>query len=47
MNKRGEDAVLKGFKAVYPPNFEGKILVDGGKNYYSSRVQGKLAFSFA
>lgn len=47
MNKQGEDAVLKGFKAVYPPNFEGKILVDGGKNYYSSRVQGKLAFSFA
>lgn len=47
MSKQGEDAVLKGFKAVYPPNFEGKILVDGGKNYYSSRVQGKLAFSFS
>ena len=46
MVKQGEDAVLKDFRAVYPPNFEGQILVDGGKNYYSSRIQGKLAFSF-
>ena len=46
MVKQGEDAVLKDFRAVYPPNFEGQILVDGGKNYYSSRIQGKLAFGF-
>lgn len=46
MVKQGEDAVLKDFRAVYPPNFEGQIKVDGGKNYYSSRIQGKLAFSF-
>ena len=46
MTKNGEDAVLSDFRAVYPPNFEGQILVDGGKNYYSSRIQGKLAFSF-
>ena len=47
MTKKGEDAVLSDFKAVYPPNFEGQIKVDGGKNYYSSRIQGKLAFAFA
>jgi len=46
MVKQGDDAVLKDFRAVYPPNFEGQILVDGGKNYYSSRIQGKLAFGF-
>ena len=46
MTKRGEDAVLSDFRAVYPPNFEGQILVDGGKSYYSSRIQGKLAFAF-
>lgn len=46
MGKRGEDAVLGEFKAVYPPNFEGSIVIDGGKNYYSSRVGGKLAFGF-
>ena len=46
MGKKGEDAILGEFKAVYPPNFEGRILMDGGKNYYSSRVGGKLAFGF-
>jgi hypothetical protein len=46
MVKKGDDAVLKDFRAVYPPNFEGHILVDGGKSYYSSRIGGKLAFSF-
>ena len=47
MKKEGEDAVLKGFKAVYPPNFEGQVLLDAGKNYTSTRIVGKLAFSFA
>lgn len=47
MAKRGDDAVLSDFRAVYPPNFEGQIKVDGGKSYYSSRIQGKLAFSFS
>lgn len=46
MAKKGDDAVLTGFTAVYPPNFEGRVLMDGGKNYYSSRVGGKLAFYF-
>jgi len=46
MGKRGDDAVLSGFRAVYPPNFEGTLKVDGGKNYYSSRVGGKMAFYF-
>lgn len=44
MAKKGDDAVLTGFTAVYPPNFEGQVLMDGGKNYYSSRIGGKLAF---
>ena len=46
MGKKGNDAVLNGFEAVYPPNFEGKILMDGGKNYYSGRIGGKMAFGF-
>lgn len=44
MAKKDNDAVLQGFTAVYPPNFEGQVLMDGGKNYYSSRIGGKLAF---
>jgi len=46
MGKRGNDAVLNGFEAVYPPNFEGKILMTGGKNYYSTNVKGKLSFGW-
>jgi len=46
MGKKGDDAVLGSFTAVYPPNFEGILKVDGGKNYYSSRVGGKMAFFF-
>lgn len=45
MGKRGNDAVLGEFKAVYPPSFRGKIWLEGGKNYYSSRVGGKMAFA--
>jgi hypothetical protein len=45
MGKRGNDAVLGEFKAVYPPSFTGKVWLEGGKNYYSSRVGGKMAFA--
>jgi len=45
MGKRGDDAVLGEFKAVYPPTFSGRVLLEGGKNYYSSRVGGKMAFA--
>ena len=45
MGKKGNDAVLGEFNAVYPPTFSGKVLLEGGKNYYSSRVGGKMAFA--
>lgn len=45
IGKRGDDAVLGNFNAVYPPKFNGKVLIEGGKNYYSSRVGGKMAFA--
>jgi hypothetical protein len=45
MGKDKDDAVLKEFKAVYPPSFTGKVWLEGGKNYYSSRVGGKMAFA--
>lgn len=46
MGKRGDDAVLGEFRAVYPPNFDGTVVMDGGKSYYSSRVGGKMSFGF-
>lgn len=45
MGKDKDDAVLGPFKAIYPPTFTGKVLLEGGKNYYSSRVGGKMAFA--
>jgi hypothetical protein len=45
MGKDKDDAVLGEFKAIYPPTFSGKVLLEGGKNYYSSRVGGKMAFA--
>lgn len=44
IGKKGNDAVLKEFRAVYPPNFQGVVKLEGGKNYYSSRIGGKMAF---
>ena len=44
---KGEDVFVTKYDAVYPPNFQGKVLLDGSKNYYSSRVGGKFAFRFA
>jgi len=44
IGKKGNDVVLKDFRAVYPPSFDGKVILEGGKNYYSSRVGGKMAF---
>lgn len=44
IGKKGNDAILKDFRAVYPPNFQGIVKLEGGKNYYSSRIGGKMAF---
>ena len=46
MGKMGDDARVTGWEAVYPPNFQGTVEIDGSKNYYSSRIGGKFAFGF-
>jgi len=46
MGKQGENARVTGWDAVYPPNFQGTVVLDGSKNYYSSRIGGKFAFGF-
>jgi len=46
MGKNGQDARVTGWDAVYPPNFQGTVQIDGSKNYYSSRIGGKFAFGF-
>lgn len=46
MGKQGNDARVTGWDAIYPPNFKGRVVLDGSKNYYSSRIGGKFAFGF-
>ena len=46
MGKNGQDTRVTGWEAVYPPNFQGTVEIDGSKNYYSSRIGGKFAFGF-
>jgi|TARA_Y100000022_G_scaffold157914_1_gene140520 hypothetical protein len=46
VGKKGDDVRVTGYQAVYPPNFQGTVALDGSKNYYSSRIGGKFAFRF-
>ncbi len=42
-----DSVAFTSFKTVYPPTFEGKILVEGDKSYYATRPpQGGLGFKF-
>jgi hypothetical protein len=43
---KGDSTFVSNYKALYPPNFKGRVVLDGGKNYYSSRIGGKFAFKF-
>lgn len=44
---KGDDVLITGLRAVYPPNFQGSIEMDAGKNYYTSDVKGRLSFKFS
>ena len=44
---KGNDVMITGFRSVYPPNFQGTIEMDAGKNYYTSDVKGRMSFKFA
>ena len=44
MGVKGPDTYVAEWRSVYPPNFEGRILLDSGKTYYSSRIGSKFTF---
>ncbi len=44
-SKKGEDAVFSEFKVVYPPTFEGRIVIDPETNYYATaKPKGRITF---
>ena len=47
MGVKGQDTFVSEWKSVYPPQFEGRILLDSGKTYYSSRIGSKFTFKFS
>lgn len=46
MSKKGNDAEVTGFKAIYPPKFSGKASLSAQKNYTSAQTKGKLTFGY-
>jgi hypothetical protein len=42
----GDDVAVTGFTSKYPPNFKGSILLDAGKSYYSTGINGRCAFGY-
>ena len=44
ITQNGESVSVSDFNSVYPPKFDGRILVNGSKNYASTKIFGKLAF---
>jgi len=42
----GNDVHITNFKCIYPPDFSGTVMLDAGKNYFSSRIAGKLSFRY-
>ena len=46
MKVRGQDDVVTGFRSIYPPNFEGTMIIDAGKSYYATMKPSKFAFGF-
>lgn len=37
---------ITNFNVIYPPNFEGKIIIKAGKSYYASGITQKYVFDF-
>jgi hypothetical protein len=44
--KVGNDVHITGFRPLYPPNFDGIVVLDAGKGYYASGVNQKFVFDF-
>ena len=41
---KGQDLLCKGFRLVWPPNFEGQIKFHSGKAFSATEVKGRLGF---
>ena len=42
----GSGKSVTDFTAIYPPNFQGTIVLEAGKSYYASGINQKYVFDF-
>ena len=42
----GSDIKMDTFKMVWPPQYEGTVVIDTAKNFTSTEIRGKLGFKF-
>jgi len=47
VGKKGNNAVATKLTSLYPPNFEGAIVLDPGKVYFATGTNGKMAFGYS
>lgn len=45
-SKAGSDIKMDTFKMVWPPQYEGTVVIDTAKNFTSTEIRGKLGFKF-
>jgi hypothetical protein len=43
----GDDVKVTKFSSTYPPNFQGTVLLDPGKNYSATGVGGRMSFAYS
>lgn len=41
---KGQDLLCKGFKLVWPPNFDGQIKFNSGKAFSATEIKGRIGF---
>jgi hypothetical protein len=46
MTVKGSDAVVTGFRSLYPPRFQGRVLLSSGKSFMSTGNKGNFTFAF-
>lgn len=45
-SKSGQDIKMDSFKMVWPPEYEGTVIIDTAKNFTGTEIRGKISFKF-
>lgn len=45
-SKSGQNIKMNSFKMVWPPQYEGEVVIDTAKNFTGTEIRGKISFKF-